>query len=120
MKRLALVLAFSFAASGAALACGDGKCDKAACKMPASSTASTEALPADGKHVKLTVSGMSCGACADKVKTALLGVEGVKGAVVDAAAGTAEVAIDEKKATDEKLVAAVAASGHFTATVAAK
>lgn len=117
MKRFLAVLALSFVASGAALACGDGKCDKASCNMP-HSTASAAPLPADGKHVKLQVAGMTCGACADKVKTALVGVDGVKGAVVDATTGVAEVAYDEKKTTTDKLIAAVAATNHFTATVA--
>ena len=38
--------------------------------------------------------------------------------LTDAATGLAEVAYDEKKANNDKLVAAVAATGHFTATVA--
>ncbi len=108
------IVGFSFV-SGSALACEEGKCSKGHCDMPASPTA---ALPADGTHVKLSVAGMHCGACADKVKTALIGVDGVKGAVVDAATGVAEVAYDSTKATHEKLVAAVAATGKFTATVA--
>ncbi|MFN7145147.1 MAG: heavy-metal-associated domain-containing protein [Myxococcota bacterium] len=117
MKRFLPVLAFSFAASGAAFACGDEKCDKS-CAMPASTASAAPAeLPA-GTKVKLKVSGMTCGSCAEKVKTALLGVEGVKGATVDAASGLAEVSYDEKKASNDKLVAAVGAIGHFTASVA--
>ena len=84
--------------------------------MPDSSTAT--ALPADGTHVKLEVSGMKCGECADKVKTALNAVDGVTGTSVDLTTGIAEVAYDAKKANTEKLLAAVAATGHFTATVA--
>lgn len=116
MKRLFAVLALSFVASASALACGDGKCDDKNCKMQHASTEAA-ALPADGKHVKLTVSGMTCGACADKVRTALIGVQGVKGAVVDSATGVAEVAYDEKSTNTDKLLAAVAATGSFTATV---
>lgn len=115
MKRFFAVLALSFVASGSALACGDGKCDDKNCKMEHASTST--ALPADGKHVKLAVAGMSCGACADKVRTALIGVQGVKGAVVDATTGVAEVAYDEKATNTDKLLAAVASTGSFTATV---
>ncbi len=123
MTRLLTVLAFSFAASGAALACpgeeSTAKSEKAAgghCDMP-TATASAP-LPADGTRVKLTVAGMHCGACADKVKTALIGVDGVKGATVDATTGVAEVAYDAKKANTDKLLAAVASTKQFTATVA--
>ncbi|MDP2315813.1 MAG: heavy-metal-associated domain-containing protein [Pseudomonadota bacterium] len=120
MNRIVAILALSFATAGVALAC-PGEASTAAggekkhCDMP---TAAAAPLPADGKHVKLTVAGMHCGACADKVKTALIGVDGVKGAVVDATTGVAEVAFDEKKANTDKLIAAVAATNQFTATVA--
>jgi copper chaperone CopZ len=116
MKRFLTVVAVSLATASAAFACEDGHCDKEHCNMP-SSTADAP-LPADGTHVKLAVAGMHCGACADKVKTALIGVDGVKGATVDVSTGLAEVAYDAAKATPAKLVAAVAATGNFTATVA--
>lgn len=116
MKPLLLALALA-CAPAAALACeGNANCTKSGCALPA--TATTDTLPAEGKRVTLTVTGMSCGACAGKVKTALTGVEGVKGAVVDATTGKAEVAYDEKTANADKLIAAVAATGHFTAAVA--
>jgi copper chaperone CopZ len=118
MRRTLLAFALSFVASGAALACPGGNCDKEHCPMSAAPSSDASALPADGKHVKLNVAGMHCGACADKVKTALLGVEGVKGATVDATTGVAEVSYDDKKATNDKLIAAVAATGAYTATVA--
>lgn len=86
------------------------------CHMP-QNTASAE-LPADGTHSRLAVSGMHCGACADKVHAALMGVEGVKGAKVDLAASTVEVAYDETKVDLDKLLAAVNATGKYTATVA--
>lgn len=120
MRRTLLAFAVSLVASGVALACPGGNCDKEHCPMsaaPASDTTAS-ALPADGKHVKLNVAGMHCGACADKVKTALMGVEGVKGATVDATTGVAEVAYDEKKASNDKLIAAVASTGSYTATLA--
>lgn len=123
MTRILTVLAFSFAASGAALACSGEhtaangeKAEGGHCDMP-TATASAP-LPADGTHVKLAVAGMHCGACAEKVKTALIGVDGVKGATVDATTGVAEVAYDAKKASTDKLLAAVASTKQFTATVA--
>lgn len=89
----------------------------AGCHMP-SAEATTAALPADGTHSFLNVSGMHCGACADKVHAALMGVEGVSGAKVDVASGKVEVAYDSKKTNLDKLVAAVTATGKYTATVA--
>lgn len=121
--RLAALFALSFAASGAALACPGHNASASAkesagkhCDMPAA-TASAP-LPADGKHVKLAVAGMTCGSCAETVKVALIGVDGVKGATVDSTTGIAEVAFDDKKASTDKLLAAVAATQQFTATVA--
>lgn len=90
---------------------------KEGCQMP-SATATTAALPSDGTHSWLAVNGMHCGACADKVHAALMGVEGVKGARVDLSANKVEVAYDAKKTDLDKLVAAVASTGKFTATVA--
>lgn len=112
MKRFLAVLALSFAASGAAYAGGSS------CSMPKGENTAAAPLPAEGSHVKLAVKGMTCGSCADKVKTALLGVDGVTGATVDVAAGVAEVAFDDKKASNDQLLAAVNGTGHFTATVA--
>lgn len=95
-----------------------GEEGKSHCNMPASA-ASTAALPKDGTHLTLNVSGMSCGACADKVHAALMGVEGVTGAQVDLAGNKVEVVYDSKKAGADKLITAVNALGHFTATLPA-
>lgn len=86
------------------------------CHMPQQSAVAE--LPADGTHSRLAVSGMHCGACADKVHAALMGVEGVKGAKVDLAGNTVEVAYDATKVNLDKLIAAVNATGTCTATVA--
>ncbi len=117
-----LVLVSLLVAAPAALACegehakaGEGKSH---CNMPAT-TASTAALPKDGTHTTLNVSGMTCGACADKVHAALMGVEGVTGAQVDLAGNKVEVAYDSKKTGADKLISAVNALGHFTATLPA-
>lgn len=119
MSRVLLLAALAFAP--AVFACPEGATASTAekgahCNMPAASTQTT--LPADGTHSMLAVSGMHCGACADKVHAALMTVDGVMGARVDLAANTVEVAYDNKKTNLDKLVAAVATTGTFTATVA--
>ncbi len=118
MARILLAFALTVGSTGTALACdGDPNCTSEHCKMPSTQTA--QALP-EGAKVTLAVNGMKCGSCADKVKTALMGVEGVKGANVDSTTGKAEISYDAKKTSPDKLVAAVskASEGHFTATVA--
>jgi copper chaperone len=119
MTRLFAALVLSFALPTAALACGDAKCGKdgkAGCPMPTASADSPDALPA-GTRATLTITGMSCGSCAAKVKSALTGVSGVKGAMVDATTGKATVSYDEKLTSPDKLVSAVNAGGHYTASV---
>ena len=106
----------------AALACpgeegATAKKEGAGCHMP-SAEATSAALPKDGTHATLAVTGMHCGACADKVHAALMGVEGVKGAQVDIAAGKVEVAYDSKKTNLDKMIAALGATGKYTATAA--
>ncbi len=116
MKKLLVLASLVLAAPSVALACGDKPCEKSGCKMPAAGeTAGT--LPAEGTKASLTVTGMKCGACAAKIKTALDGTTGVKGSVVDANAGTAEVAFDAAVTDADKLAAVVNGLGHFTATV---
>jgi copper chaperone CopZ len=112
MKRLFVLASLALAIPSIALACGDKKCDKAACGLPAAEQA---ALPADGTHASLVVTGMSCGACATKIHAALMGVKGVKGATVDQATGAVEVAFDAKATTTDSMLAAVNGLGHFSA-----
>jgi len=57
----------------------------------------------------LTVEGMTCGHCEQKVETALEGVDGVTDATADRDAGTATVDGDADPAT---LVAAVEDAGY--------
>lgn len=111
-------LVLTVALSGSAFACEDGKghASGSSCHMP-QNTASAE-LPADGTRSRLAVDGMHCGACADKVHAALMGVEGVKGAKVDLAAKTVDVAYDDKKVNLDALLAAVNATGKYKATLA--
>lgn len=116
MSRL-LIVAFVSAFTSVALACGDNaNCTNAACQMKHTSTTAAAPLP-DGTKGVLNVTGMKCGACADKVTAALMKVDGVKGAHVDAAGGKAEISFDEKKTNLDALVKAVNGSG-FVASVA--
>ncbi len=105
----------AFACEGEHANSGEGKTH---CNMPASAE-STAAVPKEGTHTTLNVSGMSCGACADKVHAALMGVDGVTGAAVDLSGNKVEVSFDSKKTSTDKLIAAVNALGHFTATLPA-
>jgi copper chaperone CopZ len=113
MKRFFALATLALALPSAALACGDKKCDKEGCALPAASAAP---LPTDGTHVHLAITGMSCGSCATKVQAALTGVKGVKGATVDHATGIAEVAYDASATNVDALLRAVNDGGHFHAT----
>jgi copper chaperone CopZ len=115
MKRILLLASLVLAAPAAALACGDKPCSEAGCKMPAAG-APTSQLPADGTRAAMTIEGMKCGACAAKIKTAIDAIPGVKGSVVDAAGGSAEVAFDATKTNAAAIVAAVNSLGHYKAT----
>ena len=63
---------------------------------------------------KLSVSGMTCGHCRDKVQKALQGVPGVYGAEVDLNAGTAEVESGDEVASNA-LIDAVQRAGYRAA-----
>lgn len=60
-------------------------------------------------RVALAVEGMTCGSCARKVESALLGVPGVRRAVVDQTSGRAYV---EGSALFRELTAAVHSAGY--------
>ncbi len=109
MTRLLLVA--SLFLSSAAYAC-PGSTSCGSCPMPTAAGASTAsaALPA-GTQGSLDVTGMHCGACADKVKNALLKVDGVRGATVDHASGKAQISFDDKKTNLDALVKAVNTTG---------
>ncbi len=97
-----------------ALACDGKPCDAASCQMPAATTEAA-AIPAGATVAKLKVTGMKCGACAEKVKAALTGVSGVTVANIDPTAGTAEVGYDAATTKVDAIIAAINATGHFTA-----
>jgi len=65
----------------------------------------------------LSVSGMTCGHCQQKVERALRGVNGVFGADVDHLAGTAQVEAGDD-VTLEMLIAAVERAGYRAAVAA--
>ena len=113
-----LIVAFASAFSTLALACPDSpNCTSSECAMKhAPATASAAPLP-DGTKGALNVSGMKCGACADKVTATLMKVEGVKGARVDPTTGKAEVSFDDKKTNLDAMAKAVSATG-FVASIA--
>ena len=119
MKRLVAALVLSLALPSVALACGDGKCGKdgkAGCPLPATTSGTADALP-EGARATLAVTGMKCGACAEKVKGTLSAVAGFKGAVIDPATGKATVSYDAATTSPDKLAAAINADGHFAAKV---
>ena len=60
----------------------------------------------------LSVTGMTCGHCRQKVEDALNGVDGVFAVFVDREAGAAEVEFDEGRTDVPTLVAAVEAAGY--------
>ncbi len=96
-----------------AFACDGKPCNEAGCSMPAATE--TVALPVGSTVAKLKVTGMTCGACSEKVKTALAGAGGTV-ASINVETGVAEVGYDAGKVKVEALVAAVNATGHFTAS----
>ncbi len=69
--------------------------------------------PAFAKDVKteIKVSGMTCGACAVSVKSALTKVKGVKSAEVSNDKGLATVVYDDKQTNEQQLREAVNKTG---------
>ncbi len=120
---LSLVLA-AITLAPPALACEDGKkCDSAHCTMQDPAEAAADQAEVDSAKVeetattvKLAVAGMKCGACGNKITTALEGVEGVTAAAVDHVNGTAEVVFEAGSTSADALLAVVVDLG-FQATV---
>lgn len=69
-----------------------------------------------GSEVVLKVSGMSCGACSNKVKAALSGCEGVIKADVDHKTGKAVITVDGEKTNAETLIDVIKKSGFKAET----
>lgn len=97
-----------------AFACGDKPCD-GACAMPAAGETAAAPIPAGSTVATLKVTGMHCGACAEKVTAALKGVPGVTVANVSVEKGQAEVGYDASKTNVDALVKAVNTQTSFTA-----
>jgi copper chaperone CopZ len=111
-----ILAAAALAVSSPAFACADGNgdCDKSHCKMQeanAVETAMAAVDAADGTKLALSVEGMSCGSCSEKIAKALKAIEGVKAAAVSHADGAAKIAFDAEKIDAEKLMAAIAELG---------
>ncbi len=107
------MLSILFALVTPAFACDGKPCDSASCSMPVSTE--TAALPAGSAVAKLKVTGLKCGACSEKIKVALSAVGGTV-ASISVETGVAEVGYDAAKVKVDALVAAINATGHFTAT----
>ncbi len=62
------------------------------------------------KETTFKVSGMMCSSCENSVKSAVTKVDGVKSIEADSDKGTAVVAYDPAKTSDEKIAAAINAT----------
>ncbi len=60
---------------------------------------------------QIKVSGMTCGACAVSVKTALTRTKGVKSADVNMAKGLATVVYDDNQVSEQQLLDAINKTG---------
>jgi copper chaperone CopZ len=112
MIKRALLLFAATSTLGVALACGGKPCGS--CDGAAKAAAATDLTQVDGTAVKLAVSGVHCGGTAKAFHAAVMNIDGVTGATVDAT-GKAEVKFDAAKLDVDKLIAAVAETGTFTA-----
>jgi len=65
----------------------------------------------DQKTVKINVKGMTCGACVNKVQTALNKVEGVENAKVELTENRATIVYNAKKTNEKALYKAINATG---------
>ena len=69
-----------------------------------------------GEKIECKVDGMTCGACVNKVKTALEQCDGVLGVEVSKKDGTAIVEIDKEKVDAEKLIEVIKKAGFKAQT----
>ncbi|GEM_PF-1362044 len=70
-----------------------------------------EGKSTNAEEIELKVKGMTCGACSNTVKSALLRVKGVKGAEVSHEEGKAVVKIEKGKVKTDELIKAVENAG---------
>jgi len=78
---------------------------------PAPAKTKKAVKPAD---VAISVKGMTCGGCANKVQTALMTINGVLSATVTHDPGKAVIHYDAALVTTAELVAAITAQGYTT------
>lgn len=62
--------------------------------------------------LRLNITGMACGGCANTVRQALLALEGVSAAEVSHVEAGASILFDPHKLTPEQITAAVSAAGY--------
>ncbi len=104
-----VVLSFSTAQSRPMIPGKSGcnePCSSKTCEVAKIMQVSTSEA-ADTEEVVLNVKGMTCGACENKVKSALIVCAGVKDAQVSHKDGKAVVEVEKGKADKEKLIEAV-------------
>jgi len=121
MKTLIVTAALAFLAPPAARACEDCDMHKGdhhehakattAAAAPAAAAPAAAPLAANEARVTIPISGMHCGHCADRVKTALEGVQGVKSVDANLEKGQAVVAFEKEKVKSSKLVETIDALG---------
>ena len=63
-------------------------------------------------RINLTVAGLSCDGCSNRVKTALESLEGVQRAEVDHNTGLAEISVSDNVPEADLLIEAVAKIGY--------
>lgn len=120
MKKFAVALcALTLSLSaGAAFACGDDGCSDAQCVVPekGASVPGNSVKPVTVKPgytlATLSVEGMVCINCVNKVSATLKGVKGVDAVSVDLEAGKASVSYDTKAVAPAKLVETVSKLGY--------
>ena len=117
MFRTAIVFLASAALSVAFACPNNADCTASSCTKKAD--APTDMTDVEGTRTKLAVKGMTCGSCANGVKAAIMGVEGVKAANVDHETGAAEVVFDEAKTDANAIATAVNGTAKFSAEVSA-
>jgi len=123
MRTLLIVVTSLLLSSGTALACeGNPNCTNTACQekkvekkadTEADTKADTEVpvVKAEGTEVVITVTGMTCGSCSDKVTTALTSADGVNSASVSFKSGTATIQYNAKTTSPDQLVQVITSSG---------
>lgn len=91
---------------------GGGACGGSCGDHAALPTAPAKAIPADAVWTELKVSGMSCGRCANRVRSALASIDGLYGVEVDVASATVKIAVAPGKDLRAESAAKIDALGY--------